>query len=129
MPKQAALRPKEVKLRIVFYLAALFATVMALLPHPPHLPFDYLGDKIHHMAAFGTLAVLARVGFPAASNRLILERLSFFGAMIEVAQSIPALHRDCDILDWAADTGAVIVALALCLAVQRLLPARGLARG
>ena len=37
MPKEAALRPKEVKLRIVFYLAALFATVMALLPHPPHL--------------------------------------------------------------------------------------------
>ena len=49
--------------------------------------------------------------------------------MIEVAQSIPALHRDCDILDWAADTGAVMVALALCLAVQRLLPMRGLARG
>lgn len=107
-------------LKAVFYLAALFATVMALLPHPPHLPFDYLGDKIHHMAAFATLAVLARVGFPSARNRTILERLSFFGAMIEVAQSIPALHRDCDILDWAADTIAVIVALALCLLVQRL---------
>ena len=47
MPKEAALRPKEVMLRIVFYFTALFATVMALLPHPPHLPFDYLGDKIH----------------------------------------------------------------------------------
>jgi hypothetical protein len=120
---------KEACLRIVFYFAALFAAAMALLPHPPHLPLDWLGDKVHHMAAFGTLAVLARTGFPGASNRLILERLSFFGAMIEVAQSIPALHRDCDIMDWAADTVAVMVALALCVVVQRLLPARGLARG
>lgn len=107
-------------MRIVFYLAALFATVMALLPHPPHLPLDWMGDKIHHIAAFAALAVLARLGFRGASDRLILERLSFFGALIEVAQSIPALHRDCDILDWAADTAAVMVALALCLAVRHL---------
>ena len=111
---------REESLRIVFYLVALFATVMALLPHPPHLPLDWTGDKVHHMAAFATLAVLARLGFRSASNRLILERLSFFGAMIEVAQSIPALHRDCDPLDWVADSVAVSVALALCLAVQRM---------
>ena len=70
-----------------------------------------------------------KLGFRSASNRLILERLSFFGAMIEVAQSIPALHRDCDPLDWVADSVAVSVALALCLAVQRMRPARAVAHG
>ena len=49
-----------------------------------------------------------------------LIKAPIFGALIEVAQSIPALHRDCDILDWAADTTAVMVALALCLAVRHL---------
>ena len=39
----------------------------------------------------------------------IAERLSFLGALIEVTQSIPALHRDCDIRDWIADTVAIVV--------------------
>jgi hypothetical protein len=39
----------------------------------------------------------------------IAERLSFFGALIEVSQSIPSLHRDCDIRDWFADTAAILL--------------------
>jgi hypothetical protein len=45
--------------------------------------------------------------------------LSFLGALIEVAQSIPALHRDCDILDWVADTVAITVALLIVAAVRK----------
>jgi hypothetical protein len=40
--------------------------------------------------------------------------------LIEVLQSIPALHRDCDIMDWVADTGAILVALALVALIRRL---------
>ncbi len=111
--------------RLLFFLAALFATVMALLPKPPALPIDRFGDKFEHMLAFGVLAVLARWGFRGASNRLIVERLSFFGALIEVFQSIPALHRDCDPKDWAADTVAAILALALLQLWQRRRGAHG----
>ena len=39
--------------------------------------------------------------------------LSLFGALIEVFQSIPALHRDSDVVDWIADTAAGIVVLLL----------------
>ena len=39
----------------------------------------------------------------------MVERLSFLGALIEVAQAMPVLHRDCDIRDWAADTLAIVV--------------------
>jgi VanZ family protein len=38
-------------------------------------------------------------------------RLSAFGALIEIVQAVPALHRDSSALDWLADTGAVLVVL------------------
>ena len=46
------------------------------------------------------------------------ERLSIHGALIEVLQSIPALHRDCDIMDWVADT-AVVIGVLLVVRVYR----------
>ena len=91
--------------RVAFCFALVFAVTMALLPHPPQVPG---GDKYQHMAAFGTLTVLAAAGWPRAELLRIGERLSFLGALIEVIQSIPALHRDCDVMDWIADTAIVI---------------------
>ena len=96
-------------MRLLFWLASIFAVVMAELPQPPKLPMDNFGDKATHMLAFATLAALAALGFPAANRWRIAERLSFLGALIEVVQSIPALQRDCDIRDWIADTLAIVV--------------------
>ncbi|WP_258043085.1 hypothetical protein [Sphingomonas sp. NBWT7] len=96
--------------------ATLFAVTMAVLPHPPHVPID--GDKYQHMLAFGTLTVLAVAAYPATPLLRIGERLSFLGAMIEVVQSIPALHRDCDIMDWIADT-AIIAGVLVVVALSR----------
>ena len=96
-------------MRLLFWLALIFAVIMAELPKPPHLPIDDYGDKIAHVLAFATLAFLAALGFPAANRWRVAERLSFMGAMIEVVQSIPALQRDCDIRDWIADTLAIVI--------------------
>ncbi|WP_295528879.1 hypothetical protein [Novosphingobium sp. Chol11] len=95
----------------VFWLCVIGAVTLALLPHPPH--FKELGDKIQHMLAFGTMALVGCFAFPKMSKVRIGERLSFLGALVEVAQSIPALHRDCDIRDWIADTVAIVVVLVL----------------
>lgn len=103
--------------RPLFWAALLFAVAMALLPHPPHL-IDQLGDKSQHMLAFGGLTVLAAAGWPETSLARTGEHLSFAGALIEVAQSIPALNRDCDILDWVADT-TVILAVLLVVRLYR----------
>lgn len=92
----------------LFWLALATAVTMALLPHPPSLPIDGFGDKFEHMLAFATLTLLADLAFPKIPRLLIVEHLSFLGAVIEVTQSIPALHRDCDINDWFADTGAIL---------------------
>ena len=107
--------------RMLMWTAVVVAVIMALLPHPPALPIDAYGDKFEHMLAFATLALLAAPAFPAMPLFRIGERLSFLGALIEVCQAIPALHRDCDIRDWMADTLATAtVLLIVALARRRL---------
>jgi hypothetical protein len=97
--------------RVLFWPALLFALVMAVLPKPPQIPGPDLGDKVQHMLAFFTLTVLAGVGWPRAKLGKAALWLSLLGAGIEVAQAIPALHRDSDWRDWVADSFAIFVAL------------------
>jgi len=85
---------------------------MAVVPHPPEVPGEP-NDKVQHIVAFATLALLGSFAYPATTLVQLLLRLSLFGALIEVVQAIPALHRDSDVLDWLADTAAVIVVLLL----------------
>ncbi|MEO5866890.1 MAG: hypothetical protein ABIS14_16355 [Sphingomonas sp.] len=109
----------------IFALVALWSAIatavtMALLPHPPHVFLDRFGDKVEHSTAFAVIAWLSVLAYPNARLARIGERLSFLGALIEVAQSIPALHRDCDIFDWFADTGAIIAALLVAWVFRRI---------
>lgn len=106
-------------MRAAFWLALLFSLVMAILPQPPRLAIDSIGDKFAHMLAFATLTTLAGLGFPAAKPWRMAERLSFVGALIEVIQALPVLYRDCDIRDWIADTVAIVLAT---LVLQAILP-------
>ena len=93
---------------LAFWLAASFAFVMATLPHPPAIP-GQPSDKIQHVLAFTVLAALAFAAWPWKRWLLIVVGLSAFGALIEIVQLIPALHRDGDWIDWLADTAAVLV--------------------
>lgn len=107
--------------RALFFAAALFALVMALLPHPPEVPGNP-SDKIQHAAAFATLGLLGRLAYPKVSTMRLIISLSLFGAFIEIAQAIPFLHRDCDPLDWLTDTAActaVLLPLSWWLAQRR----------
>ena len=96
----------------LFWAAALLALVMALLPHPPHFHGEP-SDKVEHAAAFATLGLLGTFAFPRLRWMRLLVSLSVFGALIEVAQAIPFIHRDSDPLDWIADTIACAVVLLL----------------
>jgi VanZ family protein len=68
-------------------------------------------DKVQHITAFAMLALLGSFAYPATKLIGLLGSLSLFGAIIEIVQAIPALHRDSDVVDWIADTAAVIVVL------------------
>jgi VanZ family protein len=96
----------------LFYVALLVAVIMATLPHPPQLPGNPV-DKLQHIAAFAVLAFLGSAAYPRTPLLRIGERLSLLGVLIEVVQVIPALHRDCDIMDWVADTASIVVVLTL----------------
>ena len=100
-------------MRVVFVIACLIGVAYALMPRPPKLPTYQWGDKVEHMLGFAALAFLAALAFPKMPRWRVIERLSFLGALIEVAQSIPGLGRDCDIRDWIADTVAVMVVMGL----------------
>jgi hypothetical protein len=96
--------------RLLFWAAAAFAFVMAILPHPPDIPGNP-SDKVQHIAAFATLGLLGAWAYQQKPVLHLFAGLSAFGAFIEVVQAIPALHRDCDVKDWIADTLACSVVL------------------
>jgi VanZ family protein len=104
--------------RVLFWLLALFALVMALIPHPPEVPGNP-SDKVQHIVAFATLSLVGSIAYSRARSVSLLVALSLFGAFIEVAQAIPILHRDSDPLDWAADTLACAVVLLLVSWLRR----------
>jgi VanZ family protein len=97
--------------RIVFGIAVVFAFVMAVLPHPPSIP-GQPSDKIMHALAFAVLGGLAAYAFPRLPIGMLLMGLTGFGALIEMIQAIPMLHRDSDIVDLIADIAAALAALA-----------------
>lgn len=100
----------ERRLKLVLFLAAAFAFVMAVLPHPPRLPGDP-SDKVMHVLAFLALGTLAAAAFPRRSIVWLTVALAFYGATIELIQAIPTLHRDSEIADFAADVIAGLLAV------------------
>ena len=106
-------------LRPLFWLLLAFALTMALLPKPPQLPIDRFGDKFEHMLAFAALAGVANLAWRRTSRWWIGLQLSAFGALIEVLQAIPSLHRDSDARDWIADTLAIVAATLVARALAR----------
>jgi VanZ family protein len=96
--------------RLAFWAAAVFAFVMAVIPHPPELP-GQPNDKIQHIVAFAALGLLSGWAYARTSIWGLFAGLSLYGALIEIVQAIPALNRDSDIKDWVADTVACGIVL------------------
>lgn len=105
--------------RAIFWAALGFTIVMALLPQPPSLPVE-ASDKTMHMIAFAVLSLLAAVAFPRRQLLVLFAWMAALGALIEVLQMIPSLHRDAELGDWVADCVASLVALVLSRSARRL---------
>lgn len=105
--------------RLLFWAALAFTCVMAILPEPPDL-FS-TSDKTNHMLAFLVLTALHKLAYRSVNVWTRLAVMAVLGAGIELAQMIPALHRDADWRDWVADMIAAGVA---SLAVALLFPVR-----
>ena len=101
----------------VLWLTALAIYILAVMPanEAPSLG----SDKLEHMAAFLTLAVLAGLALPRLSLLSIGAWLAFFGGGIEITQLIPALHRDASLYDWLADLCAIAGGLLVVSPLRR----------
>lgn len=101
--------------------AAIGAILVLLIgTHIPRLaigPDEDGPDKLMHLAAFATIAMLVRVATPGRSILFagaFALGLAFFD---EITQELPGLNRSFDPLDLVADGGGIAVALAWCVAL------------
>jgi hypothetical protein len=99
-----------------FCAALLFTFYSAVVP-PAQAVQLAPWDKAEHFIAFYGLTGLAVAAFPRRHLLLIAVLLSAFGALIELVQGLPVVHRDRDFWDWVADTIAIASALAPMLLV------------
>ena len=95
---------------IAFWLAAAFAYVQAILPAGEAVNLSWW-DKLNHMIAFFTITFLARAAYPRLSVPWMFGLLAAFGAMIELSQAVPLVHRDAEWDDWFADCAAILAGL------------------
>jgi hypothetical protein len=102
--------------KITFFAALVFTFYSAVIP-PQHAVQLVPWDKAEHFIAFYALTGLAAAAFPRRHVLGIAVLLSGFGALIEVVQGMPMVHRDKDFWDWVADTLAIAAALAPMLLV------------
>jgi len=105
--------------RFAFWAALLLAFVMAILPQPPQLP-GAPTDKVQHILAFVVLTILANAGYSKLRPMTLVVALAGFGALIEIVQAIPALHRSSDIMDWLADMAAALITMGIVIGLRRL---------
>lgn len=68
-------------------------------------------DKIVHLAAYGVLAGLARLGWPNLWGGTIFIGLALFGIGIEAAQHFMALGRTGSLADTLANMSGAALAL------------------
>lgn len=79
---------------------------LSLLPVGPDVPTTGW-DKANHLLAFSTLAVLVCLSYPARLT-VFLPALLFYGALIEVLQSLTA-YRFAEWSDLLADALGILL--------------------
>lgn len=105
--------------RLAFWSLVVLTTVLSLLPSERIPPSFVFWDKAQHALGFMALALLGLIGYPVAALR-VLTGLLFFGAAIEVAQSVSG-WRYGDWMDWLADAVGVGLGYGAWVIAGRLL--------
>lgn len=114
MEKLARLRPLW---PAAFWCCALAVLVLALIPEREPPTVEGL-DKIDHVMAFVTLALLAALAWPKRWP-ILLATLLAYGWTIEVLQSFTAT-RTADAEDVAADAAGLVLAWAIVQGIRRI---------
>jgi VanZ family protein len=100
-----------------FWCCALAVLVLALLPQHEPAPVEGI-DKLDHVLAFATMALLAVLAWPARAHTALAALLAY-GWTIEVLQAFTDT-RTPDAEDVAADAAGLLLAWLIVRGVQRL---------
>lgn len=117
-------RAFEVAFKAAFWLAVALTLFFALVPQPPQV-LPLTSDKVQHALAFAVLSVSCLLAYPGLARLPMFLALAGFGGAIELAQTIPALNRSGDLLDWLVDMAAVAVVLPVASFLYRRFGAPG----
>lgn len=110
----ARLRPQG---PLAFGFTLLVVLGLALWPGEGGAPRLFGWDKLEHMSAFATLAVLGRFAYPGLARMWLVLALTGFGITIELLQGIEALNRSASPHDVGANTVGIIAGLVAAAAV------------
>ncbi|HYG28237.1 MAG TPA: VanZ family protein [Caulobacteraceae bacterium] len=102
---------------VVFGLACAVVAFLSLIPQED-VPPTGISDRVHHLVAYGLLAVIGAWAY-GPSTRLAIVLIAF-GAAVEVLQGVMGFGRHADVLDGLMNTLGVILGLALALLALRV---------
>lgn len=105
----------------IFGLAVTAIVALALMPSPPNFG---IGDKAEHAGAFACLSLLSLMAFPQQRPIRLALGLAGLGAVIELVQLSPALHRSSDAIDWLADCAAIALVFGVAKVLRRIAAVR-----
>lgn len=105
--------------RAAAFVVAVVVGVIAMIPGDSGPPTLIGWDKLDHAAAFASIALLARCGWPGVSRWIIAGLALAFGLAIELAQATAALGRVASVSDLAADGVGVAIGFALAWGLAR----------
>jgi VanZ family protein len=108
----------------IFYWLIIFTLTHIPRPPPPPIPMT---DKVEHLLAYGTLALLLSAAMHFSGKRDIAVKVMLivicYAAIDEWLQAIPFIHRDCEFLDWCADqAGAAVAVVLFWLVIEYIAP-------
>jgi VanZ family protein len=103
--------------RVALALLLVVINWLALTPAPPR-QMDLGWDKLNHLSAFATLAVVAVLGRCGAFWRIAVALLAY-GGLIEILQSFTP-NRDAEWADLLADGVGIALGLLLVAGLFRL---------
>lgn len=106
-------------LPFLFWAALLATFVLCILPAPDQPPLP-VSDKIQHLTAFAALTGLGTAAYPGSAPLRLGLGLAAFGAVTEMAQTIPGLNRHGSLADWVADAAGISVVLITLILVRRM---------
>ena len=107
--------------RLLFLTAIVLITDLALQPGYATPPRLFGSDKLEHLLAFMTLAMLARMGWPRQPVWALGIVLLGYGLGLEVVQSMDWVGRTASMADVAADAIGVLIGFGLTTLFLRFL--------